>query len=579
MKSSFFNILKNRQIWKSFVAYPAAAFIILQAVDFFIVKYGLNEKMLSLTLILLFGGFIISIIWNWKHGEKGEQKFTNQERFIYLAIIVITISIGSYYWLSTPKSADAVVKSELLNDNRKLAVLPFENYSTETSLVYLSDGIPENLINSLSKITNLRVLSRNSTFILEESDRNAVGVQNKLNADLMLTGKLETVNKKLVVSCQLVDINDDVQIWGDKIVYENNDVIKLEENITASLLQSLPSSIKKAEKPKSSKKSNNPEAQAHYMKGRALSYGSTTEEAEKALNHFRKAIEIDPKFVPAYVAIANEKIIQAMFSTATRDEIFNESRMAVQTALALDPTYSQTYVVEGGINFYGDFDWEGAERSYKKAIELDSLNVDALIRYSAYLVAMKKYDKAIEFADKAILLDPISISSLHNLGWVNLVAGNFKKSEEAFSEALSIHPNWTWGYIKRAYARLFQKKCDLVLDDMEKARQLVGEWGTELIEHTFIEMYAKCGEEHLKNKAIKTFLSKVDETNYHDPVAISYVYLDKGDLDSFFYWVEKSVKEKAPSVYLYNLDVFFSEELWNDPRFIELKSTLNFPEN
>ncbi|WP_223035026.1 tetratricopeptide repeat protein [Hanstruepera marina] len=578
MKKSFFNILKNRQIWKSFVAYPAAAFIILQAVDFFIVKYGLNPKMLSLTLILLFGGFIISIIWNWKHGEKGEQKFTNQERFIYLAIIITTITIGCYFWLSTPQNNPSVVNSDSLNDNRRLAVLPFENHSVEKSLVYLSDGIPENLINRLSKMTNLRVLARNSTFILEESDRNTSGVKNKLNADLMLIGKLESVDEKIVVNCQLIDVYDDIQIWGDKIVYEDNDVIKLEDNIAASLLKSLPSSIKKDAISRISKKSSSPEAQSHYMKGRALSYGSTKKEAEKALNHFREAIEIDPQFVPAYVAIANEKIIQAMFSTATRDEIFNESRMAVQTALALDPSYSQTYVVEGGINFYGDFDWEGAEDSYKKAIDLDSLNVDALIRYSAFLVAMKKYDKAIEYAEKAILLDPISISSLHNLGWVNLVSGNFKKSEDSFSEALSIHPNWAWGYIKRAYARLYQNKCDLVLEDMEKARELVGEWSSELIEHTFVEMYSKCGEENVKKNAINTFLSRVDESNYKDPVAVSLVYLDKGDLDTFFYWVEKSITEKAPSVYLYNLDVFFSEEIWNNPRFIALKSQLNFPE-
>jgi Tfp pilus assembly protein PilF len=374
-------------------------------------------------------------------------------------------------------------------------------------------------------------------------------------------------------------VYDGTQIWGDKIVYENNDVIKLEDNIATSLLQSLPNSIKKKEQIKQQLKSKNPEAQAHYMKGRALSYGSTSEEAEKALNHFRQAIEIDSKFVPAYVAIANEKIIQAMFSTATRDEIFNESRMAVQTAITIDPEYSEAYVVDGGIKFYGDFNWEGAERSYKKAIELDSLNVDALIRYSAYLVAMKKFDEAIEFADKAILLDPISISSLHNLGWVHLVAENFEKSEEAFTEALSIHPTWIWGYIKRAYARMNQKKCDLALDDLKSARKYIGEWGSELLENAFIYIYSQCKKNEFKNTAIDAFLRKVNEFNYHDPVAVSYVYLEKGDLDSFFYWMKKSIEEKSPSVYLYNIDVFYSDELLNSPRFIELKNQLYFPEN
>ncbi len=256
MKPSFIDILKSRQIWKSFVAYPAASFIILQAVDFFISKYGLNPKMLTLSLILLIGGFVISVIWNWKHGEVGEQKFTNQERYIYVIIAFITLCMGGYYWFSTGDT-NRIVNSESRSSYRKLAVLPFENHSTDASLIYLSDGIPENLINRLSKLTNLRVLSRNSSFILEESDRNAVGVQNKLDADLMLIGKLETINEQLVVNCQLVDVYEGTQIWGDKIFLENDDVIKLEDHIANSLLQSLPSSLRKQEKVTHALKSNN----------------------------------------------------------------------------------------------------------------------------------------------------------------------------------------------------------------------------------------------------------------------------------------------------------------------------------
>ncbi|TYA56030.1 tetratricopeptide repeat protein [Formosa maritima] len=576
MNTSFIDKLKNRQVWKSFVAYPAASFIILQAVDFFISKYGLNSKMLTLTLILLIGGFFISVLWNWNHGEKGIQKVTRKEQLIYGLITIITVLYASFYWANA-EDFNNYSKSQASINFRKLAVLPFENKTNDASFVYLSDGIPENLINHISRLTNLRVLSRNSTFILNESDRNAQGVQKKLDADLMLSGRIEQLDNKLMVNCQLVNVGDGTQIWGDKFLFKNNNVVELEDLITNSLLKSLPSSSRKENQSKQQLKSNNPEVQAHYMKGRALSYGSTSEEAEKALNHFRQAIEIDPKFVPAYVAIANEKIIQAMFSTATRDEIFNESRMAVQTAIALDPEYSEAYVVDGSIKFYGDFNWSEAEASYKKAFDLDSLNVNALIRYSAFLAAMKRYDEALILADKAILLDPISISSLHNLGWVNLLARNFETSELAFSEALDIHPNWIWGYIKRGYTRMFLHKCDLALEDTNKARSLINGRGGDLLESTFIEIYGVCNFDELKYTAITNYLSEVNETNYNDPVAVSFVYLIKDDLDLFFYWMEKSIKEKSPSVYLYGLDLFLSEDIQNNPRFIELKALLNFP--
>lgn len=574
MKNPFTNIQK-RQIWRSLVAYPAAAFVILQAVDFFISKYDLNPKTLTFSLILLIGGFIISILWNWNHGEKGIQKFSNKEKITYAIVVVTTLICSGYYWSSTPNVDKTLlaINSEISN---KLAVLPFENKVADSSLTYLTEGVPENLINRLSKTTNLKVLSRNSTFILEESDKGILGVKKKLGADLLLTGRIEKLNNQLVVSCELINVSDGTQIWGDKLFYNNENIIELEQKLVNSLLNSLPSSVKIIIETANTEASTNPEAQSHFMKGRALSYGSTTEESEKALAHFRKAIEIDPKFASAYVAIANEKIIQALFSTATREEIFNEARTAVQTALAFDPNSSEAYYVDGAIKFYGNFDWNGAETSYKKSIELNPYSANAYIRYSAFLAAMKKYDESIAMAEKAIALDPISISSLHNLGWVQLIAGHFKESEDAFSEALSLHPNWIWGYVKRGYARLFQNKFELAEADASKAKELIGEWGSELIEMALIFIHTNCNNVSKRKELIKKFFEHVNEDNYEDPFAVAYVYYLNGELETAIDWMERSWKEKEASSYLINIDVFYKEDILNHPRFIKLRKDMKF---
>ena len=567
--------IKKRQIWRSLVAYPAAAFVILQAVDFFITKYDLNPKTLTLSLILLIGGFIISILWNWNHGEKGIQKFSNSERIIYVIVIITTLTSGGYYWASTPNFDNSLlaINSEM---SAKLAILPFENKVTDSSMTYLSEGVPENLINRLSKTTNLKVLSRNSTFILSESDMGILGVKKKLGADLLLTGRVEKLNNQFVVSCELINVSDGTQIWGDKLSYENENIIELEQKLVNSLLKSLPSTIKTNVETSNSEASTNPEAQSHFMKGRALSYGSTTEESEKALAHFRKAIEIDPKFASAYVAIANEKIIQALFSTATREEIFNEARTAVQTALAFDPNSSEAYYVDGAIKFYGNFDWKGAETSYKKSIELNPYSANAYIRYSAFLGAMKKYDESITMANKAIALDPISISSLHNLGWVQLIAGHFKESEDAFSEALSLHPNWIWGYVKRGYTRFFQNKCELAEADASKAKELIGEWGSELIEMALIYIYTNCNNVSKRTELTKIFFEHVNENNYDDTIAVAYVYYLNGDLETALDLMEKGWKEKEASSYLINIDVFYKNDILTHPRFIKLRKDMLF---
>lgn len=576
MKNQLKNI-KNRQIWKTFVAYPAAAFVILQAVDFFIINYGLDAKWLTLSLIILSGGFLISLLWNWNHGEKGVQKFTNKERFIYGFIAVITIFSGGYYWTNTELKGERLQPGAELVYN-KLAILPFDNQSEDASLTYLSDGIPENLINRLSRSTNLRVLSRNSTFILEDTDRNSRGVKEKLGADLMLTGRIEQSDSTLSVNCQLVDVTEGIQVWGERIYYDREDILELEESIVSSLLKSLPDSSKKPVLIDKGSGSADPEAQAHFMKGRALSYGSTKEEAEKALDHFRQAIEIDPKFSEAYVAIANEKIIQALFSTATREEIFNEARTAVQTALAFDPNSADAYYVDGAIKFYGNLNWDEAEKSYKKSIAINPYNANAYIRYSAFLGAMKRHDESLVMAEKAIALDPISISSLHNLGWVNLIADNFIESEDALSEALDLHPNWIWGYVKRGYARSFQQKYDLAQADAEKARELIGPWGSELLEAAIIYIYSNCQNEPMKNKLIKRYFEKVNRDNYHDPFAVFYVHYINGEMELALDWAEIAFKEKSPGLYQFNIDLFVKDDLLRHPRFMKIMEEMNFPQ-
>lgn len=567
--------IKKRQIWRSFVAYPAAAFVLLQAVDFFISNYGLNPKILTLSLIILIGGFIISVLWNWKHGEKGVQHFSNKERIAYVVVIAATLISGGYYWVKTP-TLNTTLMAINTDVSNKLAVLPFENKTDDTTLGYLSDGIPENLINRLARTTNLKLLSRNSTFILEGADRTISGVKKKLGADLLLTGRIEKLNGQLVISSELTNVNHGIQIWGDRISDEHDDVIKLEDVMISSLLKSLPKDLITNVGTANNEASTNPEAQAEFMKGRALSYGSTSEESEKALAHFRKAIELDPKFSSAYVAIANEKIVQAIFSTAKREEIFNEARTAVQTALAFNPNSAEAYDVDGSIKFYGYFDWKGAEESFKKSIELNPHNANAYIRYSAFLAATKKYDESIVLADKAIELDPISISSLHNLGWVQLVAGHFKESEEAFTEALSLHPNWIWGYVKRGYSRWFQNKCDLAEADALKARSLIGEWGSELIEMALIYIHTNCHNDSKKTELIKQFFKHVNEDNYEDPFAVFYVYYLKGEIDNALDWAERSFKEKESSSYLFNIDIFYNDDLLNHPRFIKLRKDMKF---
>ena len=318
-------------------------------------------------------------------------------------------------------------------------------------------------------------------------------------------------------------------------------------------------------------------AYAEYLKGRYLSYGSTPEESEKALSHFREAIRIDPKYAAAYAAIANEKIVQGLFSTASKKEIVDEARTTIEAAKALDPGLADIYTSEGALKFYYDWDWEGAIASYKKALELDPGNATIYIRYSTMLADLGRYKEAVPLADKAVELDPISISSLHNLGWVNLLAGNYKKSTEAFGKALELHPNWVWGYIKKSFGHISMKEYDKALLLVESGEKLLKDgWGSELLQSTLASIYKRCDQKQKTDTVINRFLKYAAQNTVQDPFALSFIYYLQGDNKKANEWEIKTMEGKFPSAYLMSIAYLYDKKYFDGEAHQQILKKMGF---
>jgi len=478
---------------------------------------------------------------------------TTKRLIITAATIVLFAAIILSWNLFIPKTSHA--------SQRSLAILPFETSQKDSSLLYLSDGIPENLINRLSSFPDVKVFSRSATFKLPDSSKSIISLKKLLNADVVLTGQLHQNDGVYYLSCQLVDAANQNQIWGNKYRMTGDDISRVEDSIITSLMNPLRITLADKSEGVQQNKSVNPQAYAEYLKGRFLSYGSTPEESEKALGHFREAIRIDPKYATAYAAIANEKIVQSLFSTASQKEIINEARTAILAAKALDPNLAEIYTSEGALKFYYDWDWKGAVESYKKALELDPGNATIYIRYSATLADVGRYKEALPLADKAVELDPVSISSLHNLGWTNLIASNFQKSADAFQKALDLHPTWVWGYIKQAYAYIFLNQYDKALANAAKAEKLFKDgWGSELLQVTLVFIYSKCNQKEKADAVMNRFFKYASANKIEDPWDLSYIYYLKGDYQKANEWEEKAVAERSPNAYLLNITIFYDKQ-------------------
>ena len=460
---------------------------------------------------------------------------------------------------------------------RSLAILPFENLQKDSSLLYLSDGIPENLINRLSAFPDVKVFARAATFKLADTSKSISSLRKLLNADIVLTGRLQKNGDAYFLNCELVDAITQNLIWGNKYELRTNEVAKVEDSIVSSLMNPLRITLIDKSNGLQNKQPVKPEAYAEFLKGRYLSYGSTPEESEKALTHFREAILIDPKYAAAYAAIANEKIVQSLFSTASQKEIINEARTAIEAAKALDPNLPEIYTSEGALKFYYDWDWKGAVESYKKALQLDPGNATIYIRYSSTLADVGRYDEALPLADKAVELDPVSISSLHNLGWTNLVASNFQKSADAFGKALDLHPDWVWGYIKQAYAYIFLHQYDKALLNAAKAEKLFKDgWGSELLQVTLVFIYSKCNQKEKADAVVNRFFKYASANKVEDPWDLSYIYYLKGDYIKANEWEEKSIAARSSDAYLMNLPIFYDKKYFEGEQHQQILKKMRF---
>ena len=164
------------------------------------------------------------------------------------------------------------------------------------------------------------------------------------------------------------------------------------------------------------------------------------------------------------------------------------------------------------------------------------------------------------------------------MGWANLEAGNYEEAEKAFSDALEIHPNWIWGYIKRGYARIHQNKCELALKDQQKARVLIGDWGSELLEACMIYIFDQCDYQDLKDSATKKYFERIDNTNYKDPMAMAWVYAYNENFEESLRWLQIAIDENTTSFYLFTFDIAYPKEILETSHFKQMKHNLNLPQ-
>ena len=458
-----------------------------------------------------------------------------------------------------------------------IAVLPFENQNHEPDTEYLSDGLTESIINSLTQIPNLKVIARGSAFRYKGHTADPMTAGHELGVRAVLTGRLLQRGDSLVVSAELMDILDNKQLWGEQYERKVSDLLTMQREIAAEISNSLRLKLSGPEQSRITKRyTDNPEAYQLYLKGRFYWNKRTEEAVKKALDYFQQAIDKDPTYALAYTGIADCYSLETLHidvGSLSPSEAGPKARAAAMKALQMDDSLAEAHTSLAFVKLNFDWDWPGAEAEFKRAIQLNPNFPNGHHWYSHYLMAMGRTQESLAESKRALELDPLGIILNVHLGWHYNNAHQYDLAIEQINKALEMDPNFgiAYWYLGLAYEQegKYPEAENALRKGMDQLRDntaLAGDLG---------HLYAVSGR---KDQALKVIeeLKALSHRKYVSSYNIALIYVALDEIDQAFVWLEKAYQERSDLMVYLKVDARL-DKLRSDPRFKDLIKRLSLP--
>jgi len=470
-------------------------------------------------------------------------------------VLIAAVGIGIYELPVRGKTIDS------------LAVLPFTNVSDDPNTEYLSDGITESLINKLSQLPNLIVMSRNSVFRYKGQEADAQAAGRDLKVQAVLTGRMVQRGDTLSISAEFVDVRDNTHIWGEQYSRRLSDIFAVQEEIARQISEKLRLRLSGEDKQRLTKHyTDNTEAYQLYLKGRYYWNRRSVEGIKKGIEYFQRAIDLDPKYALAYAGLADSFPFLTQFNVAPQEETYPKAMAAARTALELDDTLAEAHTSLAACLEGVDRDRSAAEREYKRAIELNPNYSTAHLWYSAFLQAMGRLDESKVEIERAQQLDPLSIPINAKVGLTLYFMRDYARAIEQLQKTLEMDPNFRLAHVFLSNTYVQQRMYDDAIP--EKARILGATSAEEgRIAAALRKAYAVSGERGFWQTLIE-LLKQKPKQDFDLPFNLAEAYGHLGDKDLAFEWYEKAADKGHPGM----------DTIKVDPQFDSLRSDSRFPD-
>lgn len=486
---SLFEELKRRNVIRVAIAYAVASWLLLQVVDVILPILETPNWVAQLILLLLAIGFVVALIFSWVYemtseGIKRESdvrhdaSITHQTAkkldWITMALLVVVVAVVALDRL-VPETADEVlveasVSEEGVDQRRSVAVIPFVNMSDDESNEYFSDGISEELLNVLVRVESLRVPSRTSSFTFKGSDKKLAEIGKDLNVKHVLEGSVRKAGNTIRVTAQLIEVQTDTNLWSETYTRELNDIFAVQDDIAQSIVAALQQELSSEDQQGLTRRStNNVEAYNKYLLGLHLWNQRTDSGLHGAIAPLREAIDLDPEFDQAWSALAATYLSIPEYSSGTAEEYIPLALEAANRALAINPKSAHTLANMAYYKANYEYDWEGANADFERALALEPNNASIHQWYGSVLNVQGRLDQALHHLQIARDLDPLSLIIRHIPGYFLLWRLELDRAEVHYKDASELGQTMRWSLQNQDFLNCFRGEWDKA---REYARQL-----------------------------------------------------------------------------------------------------------